>query len=322
MKASAIDDFATAPTVHELPDPIPVEGEVLVRVGASSVNGMDFAIASGMAKSMMKYELPIVLGRDYAGSVEAVGPGVTEFAVGDSVFGVFMTMALGPFGTFSELVATQAAFAAKIPDGLPVGSAGALGLAGATALLAIDAIDPRPGQTVLISGATGGVGSFAVQLAKARGATVIATASPEDAAYLTNLGADETVDYAENVLDAVRARHPEGIDAIVHAAGDGVKLASLLKAGGHIASTIGLTAAQVDGTAAQVTTIMGMPTTEVLDRLATAVVKGDLIVPIERSYDLQDAGRALQDFTDGKRGKLAITVQSAPPTTSGAERDS
>jgi NADPH:quinone reductase-like Zn-dependent oxidoreductase len=322
VKASAIDDFATAPTVHELPDPVPGEGEVLVRVEASSVNGMDLAIASGMAKSMMKYELPIVLGRDYAGSVEAVGPGVTEFAVGDSVFGVLMKMALGPFGTFSELVATPAMFAAKIPEGLPVRSAGALGLAGATAIGAIDAIDPRPGQTVLISGATGGVGSFAVQLAKARGATVIATASPEDAAYVTNLGADEIVDYAESVQDAVRARHPEGIDAIVHAAGEGVKLASLLKAGGHIASTIGLTAAQVDGTAAKVTTIMGMPTTEVLDRLATAVVKGDLIVPIERSYDLQDAGRALQDFTDGKRGKLAITVQSAPPTTSGAERQS
>jgi NADPH:quinone reductase-like Zn-dependent oxidoreductase len=200
-------------------------------------------------------------------------------------------------------------FAAKIPDGLAVASAGVLGLAGATALAAIDAIDPQPGDTVLISGATGGVGSFAVQLAKARGATVIATARPEAAAYVTGLGADETVDYAADASAAVRAQHPDGIDAIVHTAGDGVQLATLLKPGGRIASTIGLTAEQVGGTSVQVAPVMAMPTTDILDRLATAVVKGDLTVPIHRTYQLQDAGRALQDFTAGKLGKLAIAVR-------------
>jgi len=281
---------------------------VLVRVEASSVNGFDLGVASGMVKGMIEYELPIVLGRDYGGTIEAVGPGVTGFEVGDPVFGVFMKMTLGAFGTFSELVAAPAMFAAKIPNGLAVESAGALGLAGATALAAIDAIDPKPDETVLISGATGGVGSFAVQLAKERGATVIATAKPEDADYVTSLGADEIVDYTADPSAAVRAQHPDGVDAIVHAAGDGAQLATLLKPGGRIASTIGLTAEQVDGSDAQVTTIMGMPTTDNLDRLATAVVDGDLTVPIDRTYELQDAGQALQDFTAGKRGKLAITV--------------
>jgi len=162
---------------------------------------------------------------------------------------------------------------------------------------------------VLISGATGGVGSFAVQLAKARGATVIATARAEDADFVTSLGADVTVDYAADLSAAVRAQHRDGIDAIVHAAGDGAQLATLLKPGGRIASTIGLTAEQVDDSSAQVTTIMGMPTTDTLDRLATAVVEGDLTVPIDRTYALQDAGQALKDFTAGKRGKLAITVR-------------
>jgi NADPH2:quinone reductase len=148
-----------------------------------------------------------------------------------------------------------------------------------------------------------------VQLAKERGATVIATARPEDADYVTSLGADETVDYAAELSVAVRARHPDGIDAIVHAAGDGAQPATLLKLGGRIASTIGLTAEQVDGTGVQVTTVMGMPTTNILDRLAAAVVKGDLTVPIDRTYELEDAGQALQDFTAGKRGKLAITVR-------------
>jgi NADPH:quinone reductase-like Zn-dependent oxidoreductase len=309
MKAIAIDDFATDPTVHDLADPTPGSGELLIRVAASSVNGMDLGVASGMVKGMMNYELPIVLGRDYAGTVELVGPGVSGFEVGDAVFGVFMKMTLGAFGTFCELVAAPAMFAAKIPDGLAVETAGVLGLAGATALAAIDAIDPKPGETVLISGATGGVGSFALQLAKARGATVVATATPEHADYVRNLGADETVDYTADLNAAVRAQHPDGIDAIVHAAGDGAQLAGLLKPAGRIASTIGLTAEQVDGTDVQVTTIMGMPTTDILDRLATAVVKGDLTVPVDRTYELQDAGQALQDFTAGKRGKLAITVR-------------
>jgi NADPH:quinone reductase-like Zn-dependent oxidoreductase len=309
MKAIAIDDFAADPTMHDLPDPTPGAGEVLVRVEASSVNGIDLAVASGMVKGRMEYELPIVLGRDYGGTVEAIGPGVTGFEVGDPVFGVFMKMTLGAFGTFSELVAAPAMFAAKIPDGLAVESAGALALAGATALTAIDAIDPKRGEIVLISGATGGVGSFAVQLAKERGATVLATARPEDADYVTGLGADETVDYPADLSAAVRVRHPDGVDAIVHAAGDGAQLATLLKPGGRIASTIGLTADQVDGTGVQVTAVMGMPTTDILDRLAAAVVKGDLTVPIDRTYALQDAGQALQDFTAGKRGKLAITVR-------------
>lgn len=309
MKAIAINDFATDATVHQLPEPTPGPGEVLVRVEASSVNGIDVHVASGMLKGMIEYKLPIVLGRDYAGTVEAVGSGVTGLEVGDSVFGVFMRMTFGAFGAFSELVAAPAMFAAKIPDGLAVESAGALGLAGATALAAIDAIDPKPGEVVLISGATGGIGSFAVQLAKVRGATVIATARTEDADYVTGLGADATVDYDAGLNAAVRAQHPDGIDAIVHAAGDGAQLATLLKPGGRIASTIGLTAKQVGDTGAKVTTIMVMPTTDILDRLAAMVIRGDLTVPIYRTYELEGAGRALKDFTAGKRGKVAITVR-------------
>jgi NADPH2:quinone reductase len=218
------------------------------------------------------------------------------------------TNCFSPLRNLAFSVVDSTSNSASIPNGLAVETAGVLGLAGATALAAIDAIDPKPGETVLISGATGGVGSFALQLAKARGATVIATATPEHADYVTNLGADEIVDYTADPSAAVRARHPDGVDAIVHAAGDGAQLAILLKPGGRIASTIGLTAEQVEGADTQVTTIMGMPTTAILDRLASAVVKGDLTVPIDRTYELHVAGQALRDFTTGKRGKLAIAV--------------
>jgi len=121
--------------------------------------------------------------------------------------------------------------------------------------------------------------------------------------------ADATVDYDAGLNAAVRAQHPDGIDAIVHAAGDGAQLATLLKPGGRIASTIGLTAEQVEDTGAKVTTIMVMPTTDILDRLAAMVIRGDLTVPIYRTYELEGAGRALKDFTAGKRGKVAITVR-------------
>src|SRR5216683_2884631 len=126
-----------APTLHDLPVPQPAEGELLVRVEASSVNGFDMFVVSGMAKGMIEYRLPIVLGKDFAGTVEAAGPGVTGFAVGDPVFGVLMTMTLGD-GTFTEHVAAAAMFVAKIPEGLPTQVAGALGLAGASAMAAID----------------------------------------------------------------------------------------------------------------------------------------------------------------------------------------
>jgi len=307
MKAIAIDDFGAAPTLHDLPVPQPAEGELLVRVEASSVNGFDMFVVSGMAKGMIEYRLPIVLGKDFAGTVEAAGPGVTGFAVGDPVFGVLMTMTLGD-GTFTEHVAAAAMFVAKIPEGLPTQVAGALGLAGASAMAAIDAIDPSNGETVLISGATGGVGAFALQLAKARGATVIATATEDLQDHVRALGADETVDHTGDLATAVKALRPGGVNAVVHAAGDGLALASLLVPGGRLASLLGFGADQLTNPAITATSVMGMPTTETLERLAGAVVRGELTVPIQRTYSLLDAPRALKDFAEGKSGKLAITL--------------
>jgi len=307
MKAIAIDDFGAAPTLHELPVPEVGEGELLVRVEASSVNGFDLAVARGMVKGMIEYRLPIVLGKDFAGTVEAIGPGVTGFAVGDRVFGVLKKPTLGD-GTFAEHVAASAMFVAKIPEGLTIPVAGALGLAGASAMAAIDAINPREGDTVLISGATGGVGAFAVQLAKARGATVIATAAEDLQDHVRVLGADDTVDHTGDLAVAVKALRPDGVNAVVHAAGDGLPLASLLVPGGRIASLLGFGADQLANRAVTATSVVGMPTTETLERLAGAVARGEMTVPIQRTYSLVEAPRALEDFAQGKRGKLAIAI--------------
>ena len=179
MRAVALDDFGAPPALRELPVPQPGPGEVLVRVQASSVNGFDGAVAAGYLRGMMEYRFPVVLGKDVAGTVAALGAGAARFGVGDRVFGVVMPPALGP-GGWGEYVAVAEGFLAAVLPALDLATAGALGLAGAAALAAVDAVAPTAGEPVLIAGATGGVGALAIQLAKARGATVLATARPGD----------------------------------------------------------------------------------------------------------------------------------------------
>ena len=310
MKAIAIDDYGAPPRLQDLPVPGPGEGEVLVRVRASSVNGFDLAVAGGYLKGVMEHRFPVVLGKDFAGAVEAAGPAAASLQPGEAVFGVVTKPVLGD-GAFGEYVTNPETYTARVPAGLDLdlAVAGALGLAGTAALNAVDAIDPQPGETVLVSGATGGVGAFVVQLAAARGAHVIATAQPgEEEDYLRGLGARNTVDYTGDVPAAVAALRPDGIHAMVHLAGDGLELAELLVAGGRIASTLGLGADQIEGRAVQATAVMALPDAQTLDRLAADVAAGKLTVPVQRTYPLEEVPQAFADFAAGTRGKLAISI--------------
>src|SRR5207248_7007902 len=240
MKAIATTDFGAPVTLVEIPAPEPAEGEILVRVASSSINGFDLSVASGRLKGMMEHRFPVVLGKDFAGTVESTGAGVDDFAEGDSVFGVLMKAELGD-GCFGERVACLATFAARVPDGVDAATAGALGLAGTAAHDAVEAVEPQHGETVLVSGATGGVGIIAVQLLKTRDAHVIATASTADEiAFVRDHGADDVVDYRGDVAAALRDKHPNGVEAVLHFAGDGAALAALLSPSGRMASTLGL----------------------------------------------------------------------------------
>ncbi|MBT2415762.1 alcohol dehydrogenase catalytic domain-containing protein [Streptomyces sp. ISL-12] len=136
---------------------------------------------------MMEHRFPLVVGMDFAGTVEALGAGVDGFAIGDAVYGVAMKPYLGG-GALAEYVTVNAAYGVtRIPEGLDVRDAGALGLAGTAALNSLDTVSPEQGETVLVSGATGGAGALAVQLAAARGARVIATVRPgEETAFVTS----------------------------------------------------------------------------------------------------------------------------------------
>jgi NADPH2:quinone reductase len=311
MKALALESFDVAPAVLDVPDPVAGAGEVLVRVHAASVNAYDLGVAAGAMQAYMPYEFPAVIGNDLAGTVEAVGEEVEGFAIGDQVFGMMGSKGAIHDGSFADLATPQAGSLAHTPEGLSHADAASLGVAGTTAMSAVEVVALRDGARVLIVGATGGVGTFAIQLAALQGAHVIASARPGDEDFLTGLGADETVDYTQDVVAAIRARYPDGIDAVIDAVNRDhdafAALAHLVRQGGHAASVV--------GGAGDASTIDGVSVSNAgagaahLSPLAELVVQGKLRVATRRTYALPDAAQALLDFANEHTlGKLVITM--------------
>jgi NADPH2:quinone reductase len=310
MKAVTLDAFDTPPALRDdLPAPTPAPNEVLVRVHAASVNPADNGIASGMLKQMgLEYEFPVILGRDYAGVVEKVGADLTRYAPGDEVFG-FLLHANPTVreGSWAELIAVpEDMFIGRAPQGVDVATAGAAPLSGIAAITAIDALELSEGDTVLIVGATGGVGSLAVQLAARAGATVVAPALPEDEAYLRELGVSELLPREDDLAAVARERRPEGFDAVLDLVNHAPGLpAILVKDGGRVASPTGAA-----GEGPGRTMVMAAPTPENLERLALVLADGTLRVPIQATYELAQAPDALTALaTTHTQGKLAIRIR-------------
>ncbi len=310
MRAVTLNEVPSAPAVAEAETPRPEAGEVLVKVAVSSVNGFDLSVLGGHLQGMMEHRFPLVVGMDFAGTVEALGEGVDGFAVGDAVFGVAMKPYLGG-GALAEYVAVNAGYGVThVPEGLDVKDAGALGLAGTAALNSVDAVSPDKGETVLISGATGGVGALAVQLAAARGARVIATARPgEEADFVRSLTEADVavVDFTGDLVAQVRALAPGGVDAVLHLAGDGTALAGLLRPGGRLASTLGLTQDAVEGVDVTVHSIMADPNPGTLSALADQAATGALRIPVNATFPLERAAEAFDAFRAGTFGKITVT---------------
>lgn len=309
MRAVALTAFDTPPALRDdLPTPTPAPNEVLVRVHASSANPVDNSIAGGMLKQMgVEYEFPVILGRDYVGVVEQVGGDVNGYAVGDQVFGFILHA--NPTvrdGSWAELVVVPHDMSiARAPEGVDVAAVGAAPLAGIAAMLSVDALQLSEGDTVLIVGATGGVGSFAVQLAARAGTTVIASALSEDEDYLRRLGVSELLPRDGDLESVARERCPDGFDAVLdlvnYAPG---APAALAKEGGRVASPTG---AAGEGTGR--TMVMAAPTPENLQRLAGLLAEGVLRVPIHATYELSDATEALAELvTSHTLGKLSIRI--------------
>jgi NADPH2:quinone reductase len=308
MKAFTLDALDTSPTLRDdLPDPTPAANEVLVHVHASSVNPVDAGIAGGMLAQMFEYEFPVTLGRDYAGVVEQVGANVTRYAVGDEVYGFVLHANPNVHdGSWAELITVpEDNFIARKPAGVDVATAGAAPVAGIAALLCVDALALSPGETMLVVGATGGVGSLAVQLVARAGATTVAPAIAEDEDYLRRLGVTEFVPRDGDLAAAVRERHPDGVDALLDLVSyEAGAFDAALKDGARVASPNG---AAGDGPGR--TNVMAVPSPANLERVAQLLDGGTLKVPIQDTYGLDRAGEALQALaTSHTQGKLAIRI--------------
>jgi NADPH2:quinone reductase len=309
MRAYAVSEAGAQPGHHDLEIPEPAPGEVRVRVRAASVNGFDLAVAAGYMSGFFEHRYPVVLGREFAGVVDALGEGVDNVAVGDRVFGVVSKPYLAE-GAFAEYTTADAGNSiAGSPPAFTDDEAAGLGHTGSTALIILGALGPTEGRTVLIVGATGGVGTLLTQLLAAEGAKVIATGRTEEGrALLTELGAAHTVDYA-NLEAAVRAIAPNGVDAAVHLAGDPEQIARLIKDGGIMASAL-LYAPELFPDIGRITPlpIAGYPTSEGLHRLADLADERRLRVIIDRDHDFNEIDTAFARFGHETLGNIIVRI--------------
>jgi NADPH:quinone reductase-like Zn-dependent oxidoreductase len=307
MKAITIASFGGADAIEltDQPDPIVGPDSILVRVRASSVNPVDWKIRQGYLQGAFPHHLPAILGWDLAGVVEAVGPAITEYAVGDEVFGYARKDSV-EHGTYAEKVAVGLRHIARKPSSVSFDEAAAIPLAGLTALQLLDAVDLAQGETVLVHAAAGGVGSFAVQLAVVRGARVIGTAGEANHEFLRSLGA-EPVTYGQGLAGRVRALAPDGVHAALDLIGgdavdvsaqvvqDATRIASVvdaesvLRLGGHY--------------------VFVRPDPAGLARLAALVDEGEVVVQVAERFPLERAGDAQRLVEQGHvRGKVVITI--------------
>ena len=313
MHAIAEVEFGGPVDLVVLPTPEIRANEVLIHVRAAGVNPFDWKVADGILKDKRPHRFPLILGFDAAGVVERVGAGVTRFSEGDEVYGYASKPVIGE-GTYAEYVVVPAATVAKKPEAVGFAEAAALPMPGLTAMELVDTADIRNGETVLIVGATGGVGAYAVQLAARHGARVIATARQVNEVFVRELRAAETIDHTrDDLVDAVRAAHPDGIEAIIDVVSDPevlTHMAGLVKEGGRIASSV--YAADVESLAERsikATNIGMQPNAQRLEELSWMVDAGEISVRIERTFPLEKAREALEESRTGHvRGKIVLLV--------------
>lgn len=292
----------------DVPKPVPGPGQILVRTEAVAINAADTVLITGVMKEVFPLEHPFVPGIDISGVVEEVGEGVTRFAEGDTVLAW-----LGlPSGAMAEYVLIdEAPSVAKRPAGLDAIEGAALPTGGLTAFAAVEAAELGPDRTVLIVGAAGGVGSFAVQFAKQTGARVLASGWGEDADYLKRLGADETIDYRSvDVPEETLRLVPGGVDAVIdlaHAGPDLTESVAATKSGGRVVFVLGSPPESLDRGVTAVYAGAGAPEGR-LDDLAAQAAKGRLHIQVSADYPFSRAPEAIAAFSRHHlRGKSTVT---------------
>jgi NADPH:quinone reductase-like Zn-dependent oxidoreductase len=311
MRAIVIDEWGGTDAMHEADvEPPPLGPDfVLIRNRAAGVNPVDTKIREGKLAGAFPSGFPLILGWDAAGTVEQVGPAVTQFRPGDEVYAYCRRHHL-QFGTYAEYVSVPDAFVAHKPEQLDFEHAGALPLVGLTAHQALETIGVRGGETLLVTGGAGGVGHVTVQLAVARGARVLATASPANHDWLRELGA-EPFDYGAPDLPA-RVREitgDGGADAAIDLfGGDGREQAfASLRSGGRLVSIASPPPEKRDDVEAHY--VFVRPSGVDLRELAELVDEGHLRPHVEEAFPLTQAVDAHERIEGGHvRGKLVLSV--------------
>ncbi|PSM38882.1 NADPH:quinone reductase [Streptomyces dioscori] len=303
MKAIIFDAFGGTEVLHEAETevPQPGPGQVRVQVRAVGVNPVDGKIRSGIMEAIFPTTLPAVPGGEIAGIIDALGEGVDGFKVGDEVLGWSDT------GSYAEYALADATVLAPKPAGLDWTQAAALPVASDGAERVLDLLDVKAGETLLIHGASGALGTIAVQLAVARGARVIGTAGPNNQEYVTSLGATALV-YGDGLVERVRALAPNGVDAVFDAAGKGALEDSITLRGttDRVVTTADFRARELGIVFAEGPQRRSATRLAELARLAA---DGDLTVTVGTTYPLADAAKAQEVSDSGHgRGKLVLTV--------------
>jgi NADPH2:quinone reductase len=327
MLAYALTALDSPPELREVPRPTLTDPhEILIRVQASSINPVDDLVATGFFRTVQEYRFPAVFGRDVCGIVTEIGDQVTRFQVGQTVWGFVKREYIGD-GTFGEyVVVPEDYFVAPKPAQISVIEAGAMGLAAITALECLDVLGLRAGESVFINRATGGVGSFAVQIAAARQLRVIATARPgESETYVRALGAAEVADWTTGDLAAEVLRvAPDGVDGMVDLVRRDISAHIGMDESGSQSGTAALAAAVLRPAArfSSVTNganedllsrgigfnVHSEPTPQNLETINQLVRAGSVRTPVTAVYPFAKITDAFDHQRSAGRGKIALAI--------------
>jgi NADPH:quinone reductase-like Zn-dependent oxidoreductase len=311
MKAVRVLEYGGELVFDDVPAPTIARDEILVKINSTAVNHLDLVKASGAARQILPIDLPWIPGHEFSGVVEQIGSEVAAWAPGDAVFGVSGTGA-----AYAEYLAVKPAAIARKPSNLSFEEAASVPVASQTAWQGIFTHGHlEKGQTILIHGGAGAVGAYAVQLASHAGATVIATASGDDEAYLKSIGASWVIDYRQAQIEKVLR---EKVDVVFDLVGGDTQKRSfpVLKEGGHLVSATQPVSQEETARHRVTGTMMRLaPSGDGLGRIARLMEEGTIRPDIATVYSLQDAARAWKDIAGNLPG-----VHGISPSESGAAR--
>ncbi len=292
--------------IGTMPPPTACEGEVLVRVAAAGVNPVDAKTRAGLGVAKQMNGFPFTVGWDVSGVVEALGVGVTRFKIGDEVYG--MPRFPAQAAAYAEYITAPATELALKPRSATHVQAAALPLAALTAEQALETADLQRGQRILIHAAAGGVGHLAVQLAKARGAYVIGTASAGNLEYLRRIGVDQAIDYHAQPFEQVVS----DVDVALNTVNPDIleRSWSVVKVGGWVVSIVGMQSAALgEARGVRSAAILVHPDTAQLERIASLVDAGCVQVEVAHALPLREAARAHELIETGRtRGKIVLEM--------------